>query len=305
MIDPRFLVEILSRNIQKSGNPIGVENSRVNTWWRRADVSAEGEWLFFTGMMYQLSPYIESVVSYLEKVESSGLRKLIGLSKNLPLPFGILGRITSESRRKESEDILRSMYSLLSNSGVDVFYSPDLDAYSGILLHDLGDDDGFRRHAINVARELERSGVERIVTADPHTTYALKVLCPEYAGIEFEVKSYIELVKPEKVEGNGDFVIHDPCYYGRYLEISDRIRDVLRTAGVKFREPEYSGKLTNCCGGPIESISPMISAEIARLRIAELNNGPIVTSCPLCMINLRRVGGNVIDLALVIGHEDS
>ncbi|WP_456478767.1 (Fe-S)-binding protein [Geoglobus ahangari] len=304
MIDPRFLVEMLSSNIERSGNPIGVENSKINTWWSDAEVKKDGEWLFFTGMMYQLSPYIESIVSYLEKVENSGLQRLLGLSKNLPLPFGILSRTTPEERRKEADRILRCIHSLLLKSGVEVFYRPELDAYTGILLYDFGDDEGFERHARKVAKALESAGVKRIVTADPHTSYALEVLYPKYTGAEFEVSSYIELVRPRKKGNKTEVVVHDPCYYGRYLEISDEIRRLLRDAGVGFTEPKYSGRMTNCCGGPIEAISPSVSKEIAKLRLSELEGGVVVTACPICMVNLRRTGGEVVDLATVIGDED-
>lgn len=305
MIDPKLLVEILSRNIRKSGNPLGVENHRINTWWEKSDVKNSGEWFFFTGMMYQLSPYIEATVRYLEKMENAKLQWLLGISKNLSLPFGILSRITPREGIEESSRILTSIHTLLSKSGVDVFYNPDIDAYSGILLYDLGDDSGFRDHARKVASALENAGIEKVVTADPHTAYALKVLYPDYAEVEFEVKSYIELIKPGKSEKKGDFVIHDPCYYGRYLEISDRIREVLKRAGIDFSEPKYSGRLTNCCGGPIEALSPSISGEIARLRLAELGEARIITSCPVCMANMRRAGGDTVDLAMVIGYEDS
>ena len=300
MFDPKLLLDVLSRNVRKSGNPLGVDKGRINTWWREVEVTDSGEWLFFTGMMYQLMPYIESTVRYLERFESSRLQPLFKLSANLPVPFGILSRVTPEESVKEVAGILRGIHKLLVSSGTDVFYDPEIDTYSGVLLHDLGDENGFAEHALRVSKALESAGVEKIVTADPHTTYALKVLYPKYTGREFTVKSYIELIRPGKVERRESFVLHDPCYYGRYLEISDRIRDVLGEAGVEFTEPKYSGKLTNCCGGPIEAISPAISREIARLRLTELGDGRIITSCPICMANLRRAGGRTVDLAEVV-----
>lgn len=304
MIRPKYVIEILSKNIRKTRNPLGIKNEKINTWWKGVDIKSDGEWFFFTGMLYQLTPFIEAVVKYLEKIENSGFQRFLALSKNLPIPFSLLNMITPKESRNEAERILKNIHSLLIKSGIDIFYLPELDFYSGILLYDFGDDDGFEKHARFVAEKLERARVEKIVTPDPHTTYALKKLYPEYVGVEFEVKSYIELIDGMKSESKEEFVIHDPCYYGRYLEISDRIREILDGAGVNYRDVKYSKKMTNCCGGPIEALSPKISKEIAKLRLEELGNSKVITFCPICLANLRRADGNVVDFALVIGDEN-
>ncbi|AIY90593.1 (Fe-S)-binding protein [Geoglobus acetivorans] len=304
MIRPKYVIEFLSENMRKTGNPLGIGNEKINTWWKEADIKNEGEWFFFTGMLYQLTPYIETVTGYLEKIENSGLQTLLVLSRYVPIPFSILGMITPKDSRNEADRILRSIHSLLVKSGIDVYYLPELDFYSGILLYDFGDDDGFREHARFVAEKLSEAGVEKIVTPDPHTTYALRKLYPEYTGKRFEVKSYIELIYGLKGRNREEFVIHDPCYYGRYLEISDRIREVLDSAGIGYRDVEYSKRMTNCCGGPIEALSPKISKEIAKLRLEELGNSGIITFCPICLANLRRAGGNAVDFALVVGDEN-
>ncbi|MBE8538621.1 heterodisulfide reductase-related iron-sulfur binding cluster [Geoglobus acetivorans] len=304
MIRPKYVIEFLSENMRKTGNPLGMGNEKINTWWKETDIKNEGEWFFFTGMLYQLTPYIETVTRWLEKVENSRLQTLLSLSRYVPVSFSVLSMITPKDSRNEADRILRSIHSLLVKSGTDVYYLPELDFYSGILLYDLGDDDGFREHARFVAEKLSKAGVERIVTPDPHTTYALRKLYPEYTGMEFEVKSYIELIGEPKSRNHEEFVIHDPCYYGRYLEISDRIREVLNSAGVNYMDVVYSKKMTNCCGGPIEALSPKISKEIAKLRLEELGNSNIITFCPICLANLRRAGGNAVDFALVVGDGD-
>ena len=110
---------------------------------------------------------------------------------------------------------------MLTKSGVDFFYHPEMDFYSGILLYDLGDQEGFVEHARFVARTLKLHGVQKIITVDPHTTYALKELYPKYTGVSFEVQPYFALLRPDEVSrGNGrpPVAIHDPCFYGRYLK---------------------------------------------------------------------------------------
>ena len=58
-----------------------------------------------------------------------------------------------------------------------------MDRYSGILLYDLGDQRGFVRHARWLADRLQKAGVTKLITVDPHTTYALKELFPKYTGV--------------------------------------------------------------------------------------------------------------------------
>lgn len=299
MIKPKYVVELLAENIKKTGNPLGIKNEKINTWWKEIKIRKEGGWLFFSGMLYQLTPYIEATVKFLEKIENSRLQGLLGLSKNLPVSFSLLNAITPNDAKIEARTILQNIYSLLAKTN-DVFYSPHLDTYSGILLYDFGYDEAFEEHAKLVCEKLEAAGVEKIVTPDPHTTYALKVLYPKYAGAKFVVKSYLELLSDGRGKVGGEVVIHDPCYYGRYLELSGRIREILDTAGISYRDVKYSGKLTNCCGGPLESLSPKISREIARLRVEELGKAKILTFCPICLANLRRAGGEAVDFSMVV-----
>lgn len=292
MIDPRYVTELLANTIKKYRNPLPKDT--INVWWK-GFVREEGEWLFFTGMLYQITPYIDLTVKFLEKLEESRLQKFIRLSKYLPL-----GLIRFRPRA-ETDDILRSVYFLLEKAEIDVYYKPELDYYSGILLYDLGDDDTFEEHANFVVDMLENAEVENVVTVDPHTTYALKVLYPRYTGKRFKIKSYIELLEGKFSWESGEIVrVHDPCYYGRYLEISDVLRNLLDDLGVIYEDVRNSKKYTACCGGPIEAVSPLISKEIAKLRLEELGRGRVITACPICMANLRRVGGNVEDLATLL-----
>ena len=148
---------------------------------------------------------------------------------------------------------------------MDFFYHPEMDFYSGILLYDLGDQEGFAAHARFVARTLKLHGVKKIITVDPHTTYALKELYPKYTGETFEVQPYFSLLRLSKAGGGnglGPVTIHDPCFYGRYLKLSEGPRQVLSSLGLEYVEVRNCGEFTSCCGGPAESVSPALNREI-------------------------------------------
>uniref|UniRef100_A0A7C3UBS2 (Fe-S)-binding protein n=1 Tax=Geoglobus ahangari TaxID=113653 RepID=A0A7C3UBS2_9EURY len=294
MIYPKYIVSLLINNIEKTRNPLGIPNSSINNWWKNLDIKRDGDWLLFTGLLYQITPYIDFIVNIFEKIEDSKFQHLIPLTK--PLPKSPLKLLVNRNLKDTFDKVLRDIYTILNNFE-DVYYLPELDFYSGILLHDFGKDEAFEKHTNFVTEKLESAGVHKIVTVDPHTTFALRVLYPK----KFKIKTYFETLAGKVQENYRDKVkIHDPCYYGRFLEISDVYRNILDDLGVKYEEVRNSKKLTSCCGGIMEALSPKISKEISKLRLEELGDGKIITLCPICFENLRKAGGNVEDFVEII-----
>ena len=289
--------------MRKTGLPLKLPKDEVNDWWRSVNIDIDGELFFFTGLLYQLTPYIESSVKILEKIEKSKTKHLLPLLSVVPASFI---RIALSPKNKELySEIVRRIYRLLKISGVSLKYDPSLDFYSGIILYDLGEEGLFAEHANFVVEKLEESGVEKVVTIDPHTAYALKKLYPKFAGRTFKVAIYLELLENLKGSLNEKVALHDPCYYARYLDACESIRKLLKNSGVRVIPVRNSGEMTSCCGGTIESLSARLSKEIAKIRVEELGGGKIVTACPICLSNLRRAGGNVVDLCSLIFQEDS
>jgi Fe-S oxidoreductase len=311
MFNPQDIIDLIAANVRQTRNPFGVPNSRFNTWWRDAGgfTRQPGDALLFTGLMYQAIPYIETTTRYLERLEGSRVAGYLRFSRFLP--GSLLGRglsfLASGADKNKFNRILQTISRLLKQSGAAFFYHPEMDFYSGILLYDLGDQEGFVEHARFVARTLRLHGVRKIITVDPHTTYALKELYPRYTGETFEVQPYFSLLKCRATEGgNGKppVAIHDPCFYGRYLELSEGPRQVLRSLGLEYVEVRNCGEFTSCCGGPAESVSPALNREILERRAAELKAcaAPVVTFCPICLANLLKAGLPVEDLASLVGR---
>jgi len=306
MYKPRDIIELIADNVKKTRNPFGAPNRLINRWWRTASLPREGDALLFTGLMYQSVPYIEGTTRYLERYEDTFAARYLRFGRYVPKSLVGLGFafMASRAEKKRCNAILHDIAAILNRSGVNFGYRPELDFYSGILLYDLGDLDGFVDHARFVARMLKHNGVDKLITVDPHTTYALKVLYPEYIGESFTVKTYFELVNFTGENGHPRITLHDPCIYGRYLELADVPRRVLEKLGIECVAVRNGGGFTNCCGGPAESISPKLSREIAGRRIAELQaaGAQIVAMCPICMANLRRGGLEAEDLSTVIAR---
>jgi len=303
---PRDIIELIADNVRKSRNPFGAPHFLINRWWKGLVLPQEGDGLLFTGLMYQSVPYIEMTTRYLERYEDSPLEGYFKYGKYMPKFLTGLGLalLSSKKEKMNSNDMLQCIVKILERSSVDFYYKPELDHYSGILLYDLGDIDGFASHAGFVARTLRENGVEKLITVDPHTTYALKVLYPKYAGESFEVQTYFELIDFKRENGTSQVTLHDPCFYGRYLEMSDVPVRVLENMGIECVAVRNSGKFTSCCGGPAESISPKHSKEILERRVKELQStgAPIVAMCPICITHLRKGGLEVEDLSTLIAR---
>jgi Fe-S oxidoreductase len=306
MFKPRDIIELIADNVKKTRNPFGVPNLLMNRWWKRMDLPAAGDAMLFTGLMYQSVPYIEMTSRHLERYEDSPVADYVRYGRYMPKFLVGLGLALLSSRRakKKSSDMLHNIAQVLTRSKVDFFYKPELDHYSGVLLYDLGDIDGFISHARFVADRLREKGVNKLITVDPHTTYALKILYPKHLGESFEVKAYFELINFRGENGKKKVTLHDPCMYGRYLEMSDVPTRVLENLGIECVAIRNSGKFTNCCGGPVESLSPKLSREVLHRRVEELQatGAPVVAMCPICMTHLKKGGVEVEDLSTLIAR---
>ena len=318
MVSIRDVLGLVAENARRTGYPLPVPSDVSYRWARGLGLPSRGDTYLYTGALYQLVPYINSLVAQLEQLSRSraagvavrlarALSKVVDLSRLAPKP---------DPRDVEySEAVLRSIVSLLGEAGVRVAYLYEDDLYSGVLLHDMGLDELFADHARRVYRRLVERGAKRLVTVDPHTTYVLSKVYPEYVdGFSVEVVNYLELLAEALEEGRlkprrrlGERrVIHDPCLYGRVLDIVEQPRRLLEAAGVEVVEPRRSRRMTYCCGGPVEALSPRLARRIAETRVAELRERAerIVTLCPICYANLSRVAGrdSVDDIAVVLAR---
>lgn len=336
MYKPEIVAAFIGESIKKTGTPIGIQASELNDWWRGLNFKLNGKRVLFTGFLYQLSPYTAKIASILSRFEDTVVEKAFKLIKFSP--SGILKLLKVPEEEKEYYNgIVRRIAQTLLKHKIEFGYRPDLDLYSGILLYELGEEERFAEYASTVGRVLEESGIGEIITIDPHTTYALRILYPEFTDFDLKVTTYIELLdgefSVEKIEGDArstaahrvtrsvTVTIHDPCYYGRYLEISDIPRRILEELGVNVIDVRNSGKLTSCCGGAVESLSPNLSEAMARYRTEELREGmgekkgekgmktntgcTLVTMCPICLSNFKRVNAPFIDLVELLSGDSN
>jgi Fe-S oxidoreductase len=150
---------------------------------------------------------------------------------------------------------------------------------------------------------IKASGVQRIVTSDPHAYNALKHDYKDVPPVEHISELIARKVQAgdiklnplanRKADGNDVYAYHDPCYLGRHNGIYDAPRDVLDAIpGLKRVEMRRSRDRSFCCGGGGLALfyEPKEDQRMGVKRVqmaAEAGANVIVTACPFCMVNME------------------
>jgi Fe-S oxidoreductase len=146
---------------------------------------------------------------------------------------------------------------------------------------------------------IKASGVQHIVTADPHAFNALKHDYKDVPPVEHISQVIASNVRAGKIKfnpvKNADdvYAYHDPCYLGRHNGVYDDPRAVVDAIpGLKRVEMKRSRDRSFCCGGGglMLFYEPKEEERIGVKRVrmaAEAGANVIVTACPFCMVNIE------------------
>jgi Fe-S oxidoreductase len=303
---------MLSDNLRKRRSALPLSALKATAWARGLGIPRGGPVVLYTGQMFQMMPAINAMSRRLAKMENSWMAEYVGMARSLNKLVnltGLMARGTAEDVRQYTAP-LRNIAALLKEAGVAFGYLYEEDLYAGALAYDEGLDDTMRAHARFVYGVLKANGVREVITVDPHTLNMLKTVYPKVVdGYDLKVHSYLEVLAerglPKGRDLGGEVTLHDSCIYARREGVLDQPRELLRQSGVRIREVDLSGKATQCCGGPAESLFPGKAHELAQKRMDQLVqcSPRIVTLCPLCLGNLVRVapaGVTVQDISTVL-----
>nr|KJR73394.1 MAG: Fe-S oxidoreductase [Thermoproteus sp. AZ2] len=301
----RALRELIVEELKRSKFPLPADRSICSKWME--GMAEGGRRILYTSCMYQLAPLIDKAVDLLRAMGASSGGARARLAAVGAKAFGRLVLRPDEERLRWAEGVLKNIAAMLKRAGVEFGVLRD-EPYSGALLYELGFERDFAEYAKSVYAYFKEKGVEEVITVDPHTYHVLSQIYPKYVdGFDLKVYSYMDFVKPAGARIRGRVVVHDSCLYARYLGKYDVYRRLLDEAGVERAEDPYvTGRAySGCCGGPIESVRPDVSAEVAKLRVQQLAklSEVVVTECPICYVNLSKAGRGVVkvyDLAEVL-----
>ncbi|WP_026672764.1 (Fe-S)-binding protein [Alkalihalobacterium bogoriense] len=220
---------------------------------------------------------------------------------------------------KRSQKIAQSFAKVLNEAGVKFAIIGSKEKNSGDTPRRIGNEFLFQELATANIELFQKHNVKKIVTIDPHAYNTFKNEYPEFGLEGVEVYHHTELlfkliqegkITP-KYEVNETIVYHDSCYLGRYNDVYDAPREILKAIpGVTLVEMERNREKGMCCGagGGLmwmeEDAGERVN--VARTEQAlEVNPSVIGSGCPYCLTMLsdgtkaKEVEENVQTLDLV------
>ena len=194
--------------------------------------------------------------------------------------------------------IARATARILNHTGANFGILGAAEKDSGHEVRRFGEETLFMALRDHNVEAIQASGVQRIVTSDPHAYNALK---HDYRDVP-PVEHISQVIAREVKSGNFSFTpaengnvytYHDACYLGRHNQIYDEPRAVLDAIpGLQRVEMRRSRDRSFCCGGGglMLFYEPKEDQRMGVLRVkmaAEAGANVIVTACPFCMANIE------------------
>lgn len=252
--------------LESRGNPYGKMEKKRADWTRAEGFSATCDVKVLNGSKSADTLYfVDSITSYDDRIQAIG-RATARILDKVGSDFGILGAAEKDSGHEVRRFGEETLFMALRENNVEA---------------------------------IKASGVQRIVTSDPHAYNALKHDYKDMPPVEHISQVMAREVKTGNLKLNpvedqaSVYTYHDPCYLGRHNQVYEEPREVLDAIpGLKRVEMSRSRDRSFCCGGGglMLFYEPQEEQRMGVKRVqmaAEAGANVIVTACPFCMVNME------------------
>ena len=197
------------------------------------------------------------------------------------------------------KEMAQSVIKIMEAAGVKFAILGASEKCCGDVVRRIGDEGLFQRLVRDNIQTLHRFEFDFILTHCPHCFNSLGNEYPDFGG-NFEVVHHSQLLY--ELLNNGGLalqetrgtitdmtIFHDPCYLGRYNQIYDEPRQVLKQVYDRNVEFSENRQKSFCCGagGGHIWIESEAGSKISLERLEEaIEKGPhiLTTACPFCFL---------------------
>jgi len=192
--------------------------------------------------------------------------------------------------------VAQAMAKILKAAGINFGILGDEEACCGDPARRMGDEYLFQTICQQNIEILKGYNIGKILTSCPHCFNSLKHEYPQFGG-HYEVIHHTQfiasLIRDGRLKLSGNIVrkaaYHDSCYLGRYNDIYDEPREILK-AFKGIEKVELPRRRTNsfCCGGGGGHMWMEEAAEkrVSTRRVDEIIGAEVncvATACPYCL----------------------
>ena len=217
---------------------------------------------------------------------------------------------------ERNQRIARALATVFEHAGVDygILYADEQTAGNDV--RRVGEEGLYEMLVEDNAAAIQDCEFDRVVTTDPHAFNTFMNEYPEFDACEWEaddVFHYTQVVNELADRGALDLsgtaldytvTYHDPCHLGRYNDVFEAPRDLVRATGADLYEMPRNRSDSFCCGGGGGGLwmdfdeDPKPSEERLREALEDTDAGDavekFVVACPMCATMYedgRKTGG--------------
>ncbi len=261
--ESRFPAEVqpVFANLEKNGNPWQLPRKQRGNWAKDLDVPTMAD--------------------------------IVGAGETIDVLY-FVGCMGSYDQRNKK--VATAIIKLLKAAGVRFAILGKEETCTGDPARRIGNEYLYQTLAMQNIRTLNEYGVKKVLTACAHCFNTIKNEYPQFGG-DYEVVHHTEFIAQLVAEGRltlsrplepSTMTFHDPCYLGRYNDVFEPQRRVLKALPMaNVVEMERSRRTSLCCGGGggrsfMEEHAGRRMSHVRLEQALAVQPDTIVAACPFC-----------------------